>query len=70
MFNIGAPELVLILVLALVIFGPKKLPEMGKAIGSGLKELKKATADIQKSLELDDDIKLDRPKDKEKESSN
>jgi len=70
MFNIGAPELVLILVLALVIFGPKKLPEMGKAIGSGLKEFKKATADIQKSLELDDDIKLDRPKDKEKESSN
>jgi len=37
MFNIGFPELVLILVLALVIFGPKKLPEVGKALGNGIK---------------------------------
>ncbi|MBO8167847.1 MAG: twin-arginine translocase TatA/TatE family subunit [Thermoanaerobacteraceae bacterium] len=57
MFNIGFPELILILVLALVIFGPKKLPEVGKAIGSGLREFKKATSDLQKIIEIDDDIK-------------
>lgn len=43
MGRIGAGELILILVLALIIFGPSKLPEMGKAIGKGLREFKKAT---------------------------
>lgn len=42
MFNMGFPELVLILVLALIIFGPAKLPEIGKAFGKGLKEFKTA----------------------------
>ena len=46
------PELILILVLALVVFGPKKLPEVGKALGSGIKEFKKATADIQQSIRI------------------
>lgn len=50
MFNIGFGELVLIMIVALVVFGPKKLPELGKAIGSGIREFKKATADIQKSI--------------------
>ncbi|WP_181348385.1 twin-arginine translocase TatA/TatE family subunit [Thalassobacillus sp. CUG 92003] len=44
--NIGIPGLVLILVIALVVFGPSKLPEIGKAFGSSLKEFKKATGDI------------------------
>ena len=39
----GPMELVIILVIVLVVFGPKKLPEIGKAIGQGVKELKKAT---------------------------
>jgi len=43
MFGIGATELIIILVLALIIFGPGKLPEVGKAIGRGIREFKKAT---------------------------
>jgi len=44
MFNLGMSELILILVIALVVFGPGKLPEIGKAIGRGLQEFKQATA--------------------------
>lgn len=44
MFNMGFPELILILIIALVIFGPAKLPEVGKAIGKGLKEFKTAVS--------------------------
>ncbi|XJZ28790.1 twin-arginine translocase TatA/TatE family subunit [Bacillota bacterium Lsc_1132] len=51
--NIGIPGLILILIVALVIFGPSKLPEIGRAFGKSLSEFKKATA------ELTDDIKED-----------
>lgn len=44
--NIGIPGLVLILVLALIIFGPKKLPELGRAVGQTLKEFKNSTKDL------------------------
>lgn len=44
--NIGIPGLILILVIALIIFGPSKLPEIGRAAGSTLKEFKKATNDL------------------------
>jgi len=47
--SVGMPELIIILVLGMVIFGPKKLPEMGKSIGNGLKEFKKATSDLTDS---------------------
>jgi len=43
--NVGFPELILILALALIIFGPGKLPEVGRAIGKSLKEFKKATSE-------------------------
>lgn len=42
MFNLGMPELVLILVIALVVFGPGKLPEAGKSLGKGISELRRA----------------------------
>jgi sec-independent protein translocase protein TatA len=42
MFGIGVPELIVILVIALVIFGPGKLPEIGSALGKGIKDFKKA----------------------------
>jgi len=41
--NIGIPGLIIVLVLALIIFGPKKLPELGKAVGQSLKEFKTST---------------------------
>jgi sec-independent protein translocase protein TatA len=44
--NIGIPGLILILVLALIIFGPKKLPEIGRAFGQTLREFKKSTSEI------------------------
>lgn len=44
--NIGIPGLVLILVLALIIFGPKRLPEMGRAVGQTLQEFKKSTKEL------------------------
>lgn len=50
MFGIGATELIIILVLALVIFGPGKLPDVGRAVGRSIREFKKATSNV-----LDDD---------------
>lgn len=50
MFNVGPTELMLILVLALIVFGPKKLPEMGKSIGRGLREFQKAKSDIRREI--------------------
>lgn len=52
--RIGMQELILILALALIIFGPRKLPEIGRSIGQGLREFKKATTEMQKSVSLDE----------------
>lgn len=49
--NIGVPGLILILVLALIIFGPKKLPEMGRAVGQSLKEFKKSTKGLMDDVD-------------------
>lgn len=51
MGNLGMPELLLILVLALLLFGPKKLPEIGKQLGKGLGEFKRASNDLKRSIE-------------------
>ncbi|WP_083189744.1 twin-arginine translocase TatA/TatE family subunit [Orenia metallireducens] len=57
MLGIGIPELILILVIALVIFGPSKLPEIGAAIGKGIREFKKATSNIEESISNTDEDK-------------
>ncbi|SCY31465.1 twin-arginine translocase TatA/TatE family subunit [Alkaliphilus peptidifermentans] len=55
--KLGAPELILILVLALVVFGPSKLPEIGKALGKGIKEFKAHTSNITSEISGDVDKK-------------
>ncbi|KGX83296.1 twin-arginine translocase TatA/TatE family subunit [Pontibacillus marinus] len=60
--SIGIPGLILILVIALIVFGPSKLPEIGKAVGSSLREFKKATNDIVN--DSDDSKKLDQEQNK------
>ncbi len=57
MFGIGMQELLLILVVALIILGPKKLPEVAKSLGKALNEFKRATNDIKESLEVDQSLK-------------
>lgn len=54
MFNIGVTELILILVIALIVFGPGKLPDVGRALGKTIREFKKASREIQDDLEKAD----------------
>jgi sec-independent protein translocase protein TatA len=49
--SIGMPELVIILVIALIIFGPRKLPELGRSLGKSLGEFKKASNELRSTLE-------------------
>jgi len=49
--NIGFPELLIILTIALLVFGPKKLPEIGKSIGKAIREFRKTTDEIKEKFE-------------------
>ena len=57
MFGIGMTELMVIMVIALVVIGPSKLPDLAKALGKGLAEFKKASQEIKESFNLDEEIK-------------
>ncbi len=56
MLGIGFPELIIIAVIALLIFGPSKLPELGKTLGKGLREFKKASSDFKEQINPLNDI--------------
>ena len=53
--NLGAPEIILIVLAILILFGAKKIPELAKGIGKGMKEFKKAVKEVEEDINLDDD---------------
>jgi TatA/E family protein of Tat protein translocase len=55
--SIGMPELIIIFVIALIIFGPRKLPELGKSLGRSLSEFKRASNELRNTL--DEEIRLE-----------
>ena len=55
--SIGMPELIIILVIALIIFGPRKLPELGRSLGRSINEFKKASNELRSTLE--DEIRVE-----------
>jgi TatA/E family protein of Tat protein translocase len=59
--SIGMPELVIILVIALIIFGPRKLPELGRSLGRSLGEFKKASNELRSTLE--EEVRIEEQKD-------
>jgi TatA/E family protein of Tat protein translocase len=58
--SIGMPELVIILVIALIIFGPRKLPELGRSLGKSIGEFKRASNELRNTL--DDEIRVEEQK--------
>ncbi len=58
MGSLGMQEIIVIFVLALIVFGPRKLPEIGKALGKGIAEFKKASSELRQTWE--EDVRLDK----------
>ena len=63
--SIGMPELIIIFVIALIIFGPRKLPELGRSLGKSLAEFKRASNELRNTLE--EEIRLEEQKPKAEE---
>jgi TatA/E family protein of Tat protein translocase len=62
MFGIGMPELLLILVLALIVLGPKKLPELARALGKGMAEFRRATDELKAEFrQMEHDVEKSSP---------
>lgn len=57
--NLGAPELILIFLVVLVLFGAKKIPELAQGLGKGIKDFRKAMKDVQDDVELDPSKKIE-----------
>ena len=62
--SIGMPELIIILVIALIIFGPRKLPELGRSLGKSLAEFKRASNELRSTLE--EEIRIEEQRDQRK----
>jgi TatA/E family protein of Tat protein translocase len=60
--SIGMPELIIILVIALIIFGPRKLPELGRSLGRSINEFKKASNELRSTLE--EEIRIEDQRDR------
>jgi len=60
--SIGMPELIIILVIALIIFGPRKLPELGRSLGRSINEFKKASNELRSTLE--EEIRVEEQRDR------
>ena len=60
--SIGMPELIIILVIALIIFGPRKLPELGRSLGRSINEFKKASNELRSTLE--EEIRVEEVRDR------
>ena len=56
MFGIGMPEMILILAIALIVIGPKKLPDLAKSLGRAMREFKKATNEFKETMQIDSDL--------------
>ncbi len=56
MFGIGMPEMLVILALALIVIGPKKLPDLAKSLGRAMREFKKATNEFKESIQLEGEL--------------
>ena len=56
MFGIGMPELILIAVVALIVLGPKKLPDLAKSMGRAVREFRKATSELKETLQVDEEF--------------
>jgi sec-independent protein translocase protein TatA len=64
--SLGMPELIVIFVIALIIFGPRKLPELGKSLGKSIAEFKRASNELKSTLE--EEIRLEEQKQKQEET--
>ena len=56
MFGIGMPELLLLLAIALIVIGPKKLPDLAKSLGRAMREFKKATNEFKETIQIDEGL--------------
>jgi sec-independent protein translocase protein TatA len=63
--SVGMPELLIILTIALIIFGPRKLPELGRSLGRSLQEFKRASNELKSTL--DDEIRIEEERDRRRQ---